>query len=65
MLIFNLDENAAKEAAEIEFELTKEGDIIDLEDIMIAGISKARNEVLLTRNVKHFKRIKSIKFEEY
>ena len=65
LLTFNLDENAAKEAAEIESELTKEGDIIDLEDIMIAGISKARNEVLLTRNVKHFKRIKGIKFEEY
>ncbi|MBI2667442.1 PIN domain-containing protein [Candidatus Woesearchaeota archaeon] len=65
LLIFNLDENAAKEAAEIEFELTKNGDIIDLEDIMIAGISKVRNEVLLTRNVKHFKRIKGVKFEEY
>ena len=65
LLTFNLDENAAKEAAEIESELIKDGDIIDLEDIMIAGISKARNEVLLTRNVKHFKRIKGIKFEEY
>src|SRR3989344_7721332 len=50
----------SKTAGKIDAELTKKGEIIDIEDIMIASISKDNKEPILTRNVKHFKRIQDL-----
>lgn len=39
--------------------------MIDLEDIMIAAIAITNNEKLITRNEKHFRRIKGLEVEGY
>ena len=63
--LYSFDEEAAYSAAEIEALLSKNGEMIDLEDVMIAGIARARKESILTRNQKHFQRIKELQIETY
>ncbi len=63
--VLNLDKQSAFLAGEIESELIKSGELIDLEDIMIAAITMTNNERLITRNKKHFCRIKNLKIETY
>ncbi|MFA4886714.1 MAG: PIN domain-containing protein [Candidatus Nanoarchaeia archaeon] len=62
--ILPLDEETAKESAEIEAELLKKGQIIQTEDIMIAGIARKNNESLLTRD-SDFTRISGLKVLTY
>jgi len=63
--ILELTKSCAEEAGLINGTLWKEGKPIDPEDCMIAGIAKYYDETILTRNVKHFNRIKSLKIESY
>ena len=63
--VLDLDKNSAILAAKIEADLRNNGEIIDVEDIMIAAISINNNETLVTRNKKHFERIKDLKIETY
>ena len=60
-----LDLDAAKEAGAIFDSLRKKGEEIGVEDCMIAGIAKTRGEVLLTKNIKHFKRVAGLQIESY
>jgi len=62
ILDFNLE--ASQKAAEIFNQLKSEGCIIELPDIMIASIVITRNERLVTRNVRHFERIKGLRIEK-
>ncbi|MFA4820000.1 MAG: PIN domain-containing protein [Candidatus Aenigmatarchaeota archaeon] len=62
--IFHLDEKAAKEAGEIEADLIKKGQIIDAEDIMIAGIAKSNGEKLITRD-QHYAKISGLNLIKY
>jgi len=64
-LILNFDNLSAEEAGKIDGTLLKEGFSIDPEDSMIAGVAKFHNEVILTRNIKHFSRIYGLKIESY
>lgn len=59
------DFDSAIEAGEIERQLRESGQKIDPEDCMIAGVAIIHHERLLTRNVKHFARIKGIEMETY
>lgn len=63
--LYSFDEEAALHAAAIESDLSKSGEMIDMEDIMIAGIAKAKKESILTRNQKHFQKIKELQVETY
>ena len=63
--VLNLEKQSAFLAGEIESELIKKGELIELEDIMIAAIAITNNEKLMTRNEKHFSRIKNLDFETY
>ncbi len=63
--VFTFDIPAAKEAGIIHAALKEEGQMIDPEDSMIAGIARIHNETLLTRNAKHFERIQQVKIESY
>ena len=65
LLVHSFTEEDAKKAGEIEVDLEKRGEMIDLEDIMIAGATISRNETLLTRNIKHFSKIKGLNVESY
>lgn len=55
---------SAKKAAEIFNDLKSKGENIELTDVMIASICIENQEPLLTRNTKHFSRIKELKLEQ-
>ena len=63
--ILDFDNSSAREGGIIQSNLKKEGKMIDPEDAMIAGIAKIHGEIILTRNKKHFERIKGLNFESY
>ena len=63
--ILDLDKESAILAGEIEANLINRGETIDMEDIMIGAIVKQNGEKLLTRNVKHFERIKGLEVDGY
>lgn len=65
VIVLNFDEESAFFAGEIESQMRKEGNIIDVEDIMIGAIAKYNDEKLITRNVKHFSRIEGLDVEGY
>ena len=62
---FYFDTSTAKEAGNIHALLKNNGQMIDPEDSMIAGIAKFHNEPILTKNTKHFGRIPSLEIESY
>jgi len=59
--VLPLDLESAKASGEIERKLLGESITIDPEDAMIAGIAIKNNQKLLTKNLKHFFRIKGLK----
>ncbi len=59
------DHSSAYNAAKISTSLEKEGLTIELNDSLIAGICLSNNCALLTKNIKHFSRIKGLKVETY
>ena len=63
--LISFDENSAIEAGKIFAQKRKNGMLIDPEDSMIAGICSRRNEILITRNIKHFNDIESLRIESY
>ncbi len=64
-LVLELDEESAEQGGKIDGMLVREGLRIEPEDCMIAGIAKHHQEKVLTRNVKHFGRIKGLSVESY
>lgn len=62
--ILPLDSRGAKRAAEIGFALSKKGEIIQDEDLMIAGIALTNGEMVVTRD-EHFTRIPGLKVLKY
>ena len=63
--ILSLDFDSALEAGEIQRKLTRAGQKIEPQDAMIAGIAKIRRTKVITRNIKHFGRIKGLEVESY
>jgi predicted nucleic acid-binding protein len=62
LYIFPLDEKASQEAAKIFRELEASGKELDPFDCMIASIVLSNNySKILTRNKRHFQRIRGIK----
>ena len=59
------DIESAKKAGNIHADLKSKGELIESADSMIAGIVLNHNETLLTRNKKHFEKIKGLKIESY
>ena len=60
-----LDHAGAYNTAEIATHLKKTGQEIQLTDAMVAGICLSNNCSILTKNAKHFSRIKGLKVETY
>ncbi len=65
MPLLVLDKVSAEKAGVIFSGLERQGNIVQTEDCMIAGIALAQNCPVLTRNVKHFERIPGLKIEKY
>ncbi len=55
ILDFNYD--ASVEASRTMVKLRKQGQTIEIRDLFVASISKVRRMPLITRNIKHYKRI--------
>lgn len=55
----------AVKASEIEVDLIKRGEAVSLADLIIAATAMHHNLVLITRNVKHFKRIRKLVISSY
>jgi len=60
-----LDASAAALAGEVDARMIRQGQTIDPEDSMIAGIALARGEAILTRNIRHFSRVAGLQVEAY
>ena len=60
LLTLPLDERAADEAAAIRRTLESAGTAIGMGDSLIAGIVRSHDAVLLTRNRRHFDRVKGL-----
>ena len=64
--MLSLDAASIDKAAEISGELMNQGSIIQDIDILIAGICLVNNcKTIITKDVKHFSRIKGLKVETY
>ena len=63
--IVPFDEKACGAYAKIRCALEKSGSPIGPMDLLIASISLAHNFVLVTNNVKEFKRVKQLKLENW
>jgi tRNA(fMet)-specific endonuclease VapC len=59
------DETAADQFAEIRADLERGGPPIGTMDTMIAAHAKALNVILVTNNVKHFRRVKGLAVENW
>lgn len=62
--IVDFDFQASEKAAKIYEDLREKGELIDPLDLLIAAVVLSTDEVLLTRNLKHFKRINELKLIE-
>ncbi len=60
---FSLPESIG--AAKVRFQLEKQGAPIGPLDILIAGTAIANNLVLVTHNVREFKKVKGLKVEDW
>ena len=59
------DSESASVAGIIYSKKIQEGNKIDPEDAMIAGIAKVHAESIITRNIKHFSSIEGVTVERY
>ena len=60
-----LDYTASIEAGRIYGDKRKQGETIDPQDAMIAGIARSVGEKILTRNIKHFSGIEKVSIDSY
>ena len=63
--IISFDERCCEVYARIRVSLEKSGAPIGPMDLLIASISLANNFILVTNNIKEFKRIKGLKTENW
>lgn len=63
--ILPFDERSALHYADIRSQLEKKGTKIGPNDLMIAAISQANSAVLVTNNVKEFKRVPGLSVESW
>ena len=63
--ILELDQTAAKEAAIIRSQLEMKGIPIGSYDLLIAGIARSHDLILVTNNMKEFGRIDNLKLDNW
>ena len=63
--IHDFDKAAANEYANIRNQLEKSGNIIGSNDLFISAHAKALNAILVTNNLKEFKRVDGLKLENW
>ncbi|MEK6857133.1 MAG: type II toxin-antitoxin system VapC family toxin [Nanoarchaeota archaeon] len=64
--VLSLDNKSIVKSAEISADLIKKGEVIQDADCLTAGIALSNGiNTIITKNVKHFSRIKNLKVESY
>jgi tRNA(fMet)-specific endonuclease VapC len=63
--VLDLDREDARQAGEIRADLAASGRPIGPYDVLIAGQAKARDLILITRNVGEFSRVAGLRFENW
>ncbi len=63
--IYPYDENASRYYGKIRAQLEKQGAVIGPLDMLIAAHALSKDLILITNNEKEFKRIKSVKVENW
>ena len=63
--IIGFDTKAAYVCGRIRAELEKRGMPLDLADLEIASIAIANNLTLITNNVRHFKRVPLLQYDNW
>jgi len=63
-VIFN-DNSIIKKASEIWISLKKSGELIDDRNLLIASVAIDKNLKLLTRNIKHYKKLERFGLKFY
>ncbi len=64
-IIYDYDNNASKQYAEIRDSLEKRGRIIGSNDLFIASHAKSLNAILVTNNIKEFERVDGLQIEDW
>jgi len=59
--IVGFDYDSSVEAGRVSADLKKRGKPIEIRDLFVACICKAKNMSLITRNVKHYRRVRGLK----
>ncbi len=63
--LINMDRSSALESAVIRAQLEKKGMPIGPYDLLIAGIARSQNMVLVTNNIKEFQRVDNMHLENW
>jgi len=63
--IIDVDRSAAAEAAIIRARLEERGTPLGPYDLLIAGVARAWNMVLVTNNIREFERIENMRLENW
>ena len=63
--VLDLDRNALDISADIYADLRRKGTPLEDADILVAGIALAHDAVLVTRNLKHFRRVGGLRLESW
>lgn len=63
--VLALNTKSADIAAKAYTDILRKGKDVGLKDLFIAAIALAYNASILTRNVKHFKNVETLKVEEW
>jgi len=59
--VVNFDYEASVEAGRVMANLRKKGQVIEIRDLFVGCVCKANGMALVTRNMKHYKRIHDLK----
>ena len=63
--LYDFDKKAAIEYSKIRVDLEKQGLIIGAYDLQIAAHAKSLNAILVTNNLKEFRRVKGLRLENW
>lgn len=63
--LINMDRSSALESAIICAQLEKKGMLIGPHDLLIAGLARSRDMVLVTNNIKEFERVDNMYLENW
>jgi len=63
--VLEFDKEDSRFAGEIRAQLTKQGTPIGPYDVLIAGQARARDLILITNNMKEFKRVRGLLVENW